>query len=324
MVENLSAKEPISDAASKLGKRGAEVRKAKPIPDKDADGDGDANVGDGADESPATERLDKPVRSARERMLDATRKEAHAKRERDAAKAEAAALRAERDALRAQPQATRQAPAEVAPTNGAKPKPESYETYEDWVEALADYKADQKVKGFREESAQAEKLRSYRETLEHTLADATSVMKEYEKADPGWFARISEDVKDLRLKLSPAKLPDEPIQPDHVIADAILLSGATGPRILLHFTDHPDELDRIRALPTWQETQIEMRVLAKMLGSVGVATTGTTPTKSEGSKARPPVRPVTGSPHTAETEPGQDASYEEHRRYWNAKEKRAR
>ena len=73
------------------------------------------------------------------------------------------------------------------------------------------------------------------------------------------------------------------------------------------FSDHPEELKNILAMRTPTEIQVEMRILAK---SLGVATAGTAP-RAEVSKARPLVRPVTGSPHTADTDDiNDDLSFE--------------
>jgi len=61
------------------------------------------------------------------------------------------------------------------------------------------------------------------------------------------------------------------------------------------FSEHKDEYQRIAALQTPREITREVAKIEGML----TAPAGT-PVKPSVSKAPPPVRPVTGAPHTAE------------------------
>jgi len=275
----------VSKAAAELGKRSAEARKAK----AGADADQSESVSDES-ESPEKDAkpLGKPRDDPRARMLEATRKEAEAKRERDAAKAEAAAARRELEALRAPK------PAEKAAQPTGKPVAANFATYDEFVEALADWKADERFKERDAKAAQQSAVKQFADHIDSELGKALAARKEYEKTDPAFLSKLSDEVRDIANKPSFARDLDEKLIAEHVISDEIILSGAAGPRLMLHLSDHPEDLQRIRALLNPTEIQVEMRILAKSLN--GAASTAISPRK-EVSMAPQPIRPVTGGPH---------------------------
>lgn len=322
--ENLSNPDETSKAASTLGKKGAEARKAKgsePKPEVEAAAD-DGAAGSDLDAPAGDENkpLGKPRNDPRARMLEATRKEAEAKRERDAARAEAAAARAEAEAIKAR--LAPQAQAQTAPqsqVDPSKPRPEQFQNYEDFSEALADWKAEQKVGALKAEMAQQQAQREYEAQMNEFLGNAVKNRADYVKANPDFLERLSQEVIELHDKLSLARGPNEYLQAEHVIADEIARawkrSGDEGARLMLEFSEHPDTLQRIRALPSSQDVQVEMRYLARTLDKPPAAVTAGAAPKGDVSRARPPVRPVTGSPHTASPELDSDSvPYDEFRR----------
>jgi len=309
--ESDTPRDKVSEAASELGKRSAEARKAK----ADAEQPGitsDEPVSPGKDDKP----LGKPRDDPRARMLEATRKEAEAKRERDSARAEAAAARKELEALRA----PRPAERAVEATPG-KPVQADFATYDDWVEAVTDWKAAKAVESYEAKVTERARVEQYSNALESAMSEAVDYRKEYSKQDATWEERISPEVKAVIPKLSIMRDMHDPLESDNVIADELLNLRDAGPRLMLHLSEHPDEFQRIRALRNANEVQVEMRLLARSLN--GAVTQATAP-RGEVSRAKPPVRPVTGSSHTTDSIPGDDEPYDAHRSYWNAREQRAR
>ena len=293
----------VSKAAAELGKRGGEASAEARRAAKEAEEDDEPDAVAEAERLEKEGKLGKPRHDPKARMLAATREAKAAREERDALKAREAAARRELEALKAQtaPKPTQEKPAEPA----GKPVASDFPVYEDFIEALADWKAETKFKERETKAAQQAAVREYTDRIDSELGQAISARKEYEKTDPGFLSRISEDVKAIANKPSFARDLDEPLEPKHIVSDEIILSKAAGPRLMLHLTDHPEDLQRILALDTPQEIQVEMRLLARTLN--GAATTATSP-KREVSKAPQPIRPVTGGPHIdGDEEPDDDA-----------------
>lgn len=320
--------ERVSKAASELGKKGGEAaakaRKAlKPIPDKvepveDVDEAEQAKAK--VDEEIQAAPNDAKKELASERIAEATRAAAEAKREAAAARADAQRLAREVERLR-QPAPEPKEPAKEAAVK-AKPKLEEFETYEDYTSALVRHEAEQIL-------ASRDKETNEREQVRHTEAQVQ-----------GWIdthvGRMTKAVTDdpaLKAILTPEKYAGLPGHssywversgkkpgPFNVIVDEII-SSESGPRILAHLDQNPDVLQQLMVLPNRRAIEREIMRLDARLES---ATPGTSPPKREASKANPPPRPVEGSPHTADVAPGDDASYDEHVRYHNAKARRKR
>jgi hypothetical protein len=297
----------VSEAAAALGKKGGKAaaekkaeQKTQGLVDEYPEEETETEEKPEKEESPEEkdaeakkEALGKPKHDLRARMLAATSKEGIARREAEKAKEEAAALRAERDALKARLEPKEPPKPVEAPT---KPVRASYASDDDYFEALADFKADEKVKAYEQKRETETRVKEYTSTLDAILGKHATIEKEYAKTDPDYLTKISEEVKAVALKPSFALDLHEVPNADNVIADELLSAEKMAPVLKLHFSEHPEDFQRIRALSSWQEVQVEMRLLARTLN--GVAAMGSTPKGS--SKAKPPVQPVTGSPVASE------------------------
>lgn len=145
-----------SDPEKKTGKEPEEEEKTTPADDekkadKEKSGDGETPPEPPEDEG---KKKKDPVQ---ERINKITRKRYEAERERDYYKAEL-------ERLKAEAQKPKEAPAE---TTSEKPKEEDFENYSDFVEALADWKAEQKAaqieRKLKEEREQAQKQSAQQE-----------------------------------------------------------------------------------------------------------------------------------------------------------------
>lgn len=309
-------KPDLSEAASELGKASAAKRAAE-TQDGNETAETDAKpkeVQDEAGNEAATKPLGKPRDDPRARMLEATRKEAEAKRE-------VARLAAELERYR---QAAKPAepPAEKPKVPTGKPRlNDILANEEDFNEGIEKY-FDERLQAARQEWHQEQEVRT---RAEAHVRGVDSLIQKHRTALLKAAAEnpvFDERAGPILLSLPPpTPLLADPNQwgPGHIVSDEIIFSGEKGPALLLHFADHPDDLQRILALQSPDDVKIEMRLIAR-----GLSAAPTAPAPVQVSKAKPPVRPVTGAPHTAESVPDDGSSYEDHKRYWDAKEKSAR
>jgi hypothetical protein len=313
--------ERLAKAAAELGKKGGEATAAKKRglehpgagPQKADSEEADAN--DPSGEAAADKPLGKPRDDPRARMLEATRAAAELKRQVAEERRERERLAAEVAALRAGKQ---EAPP-PKPNGDAEPQQADFETYEDYVKATANYVARKAAAEHYEKQRQEAERRymatAYQTAIESKIAEFQGRLRKTAETDPELMDRISPEVIGLQPSFTLAQ--GERPGPTNVIADE-LISSEHAPALMLHFTEHPDDLQRIASLRTPRDIAREM---AKLEARLDAATTATSP-KPQVSKANPPVRPVTGAPHTVDAEPGPDASYEDFKRYWNAREAR--
>jgi hypothetical protein len=181
-------------------------------------------------------------------------------------------LRQERDVLRklalerepkpAQPEQPRQ------PQTTGEPTRDQFGTYEEFIEARAEWRADQRVEKKFKEREDADRQRTEREQHEKASADFRKRMKETAKD----LSDFDEVVGGITAEAPVAK----------VSADA--LDAAENPgRMLYHLATHPDEAERIASLPMGHQA----REIVKLEGKLAAS-----PIKP--SKAPEPINPVGG------------------------------
>ena len=302
----------VSRAASDLGKKGGEATAAKRAvaAKEEAKAEKDAAAGSEAEKDAEAEKLGKPRHDAKARMLEATRQAAEVKRELERERAERARLAAEVEQLR-KPAETKQ----ETPTG--RPKVEDYDTYEGYLDARDEWNDRQR------ETREAERARfaARHQGISTAFQTFAGRVEEARKTDTSFMERTSWFGNQQPSFTLPKDEHGRPVglRASHVLTDEII-SSENAPALMLHFAEHPEDLQRIEALRTPLDVQL---AVAKIEGRLDAASTATAP-RAEVSKANPPVRPVAGSPYTADVVPGDDASYDEHVRYYSAKETRRR
>lgn len=261
-----------------------------------------AEDGSGKDERP----LGKPRHDPRARVQQATAQAAEARRERDAARAELVAAQRELESLREA----------RAGRSDKEPVETDFADYTDFVKARARYDARQEFDAQRIEQAEsrhnqalsAERTRRI-ESFKQKLADAGG--KEF-------IDRLDSDLVQLR----PVSVlsPDEKPTQANAVAELILLSEIA-PALMEYFTKEKAELQRLTTLPMSQLelTRAIARIETKLEGAVSA---GSAP-KVEISQAKPPIKPVTGSPQSV-GELSEDAPFEEWFEKQNQKDRAAR
>jgi hypothetical protein len=253
------------DVAGYRAVRAAE-RAGKPIPTPSADSSSaepveQAASTDAQTDTPASE-TGRPQKNAETRI-----KELLAKEKAAAARAEAAERRlAELEARPSQPDAKRAEPSPAPVGKIDYPKElASYDdhlaahpeaSYDDYMDARADYRTDQreqlKARATQEETARTQAA----ETVRQRDARAKQQFDEAVKADPDFWTNVSDEIKALRPTDSlrdpkTGKFTGQ-VNRGNVLADEILKSDVA-PQLMRHFSDHPEEMRRILALPEYDD-----------------------------------------------------------------------
>lgn len=301
----------LSKAAAKLGAAGgkaaAEARRSAQTDGEAAEGraassGSDAGTaeehgdrGEGESGSQTERPLGKPRDDPRARMLEATRKEAQAKRE----AAEYQRQLAERDAeiARYRQQTQEPHPSQVPTNQRERPpfKAEDFPEYDDFIVAVGQWQHEQWEQ--RQQQAYNEAQANYEaQAAAQQIVARIDTFHEKIQSEFGdqFTERISEDCRSL----VPTFMLQEgtPIGPDNVMADEVVSSdNPTG--VLLYLSEHPDVFQRIATLPSPSAIQREM---AKVEARVEAATAGNPAPAKAYVPAKPPVRPVTGSPTAAD------------------------
>jgi hypothetical protein len=328
-VEPVDAdKAKLSQAASELGKKGAEAAaKARKEAVKEAKGkdaesgeraDPGANRGvsdearkDDAGEAERAAADEERKSRARERVEEATRAAAEAKREAAAARARAEAAErriAELERRSAQPapqqpQARQEAPQrpQAAPDEDPAPKQEDFEDYGEYIAKRARWEARQEFRERERQYHAQSAARQYADTIDGVVS---KFYQRLETAGDGDRAAFLQGISPAVAGLRPSFLLEQgEVATTHtVIADEIV-DSEKAPQLMRHFTDHPDDFQRIASLRTPRDIAREMAKLeAKLDGATSGNPQSSRPpvSKPATSQAPPPVQPVTGMPHIAE------------------------
>jgi hypothetical protein len=301
--------ERASRAGSDLGKRSAEARKNAAAVDEGKESAAEQKALDFKEAKEEAAEKARPDRDPIARMKEATRKEAEAKQQ--AREAKERAERAEAELARAR--AEKPADRPVAKPEG-KPEPAQFQSYEEYLDARDEYNRKQ----WAEASAQYQAKQTHEAWLRDTAGKFKGSIDKAVKDDPDFFSKVAEEVKELR----PSYLvpPNEAQDGHNWVADELTLNHESAPALMLHFTEHPDELQQLAALSS---PRAVTRAMGKLVAQLEAATAGNS-SKPEVSKAKPPVRPVTGSPHVADEELSDSMSDTEWIRKANAKDRSLR
>jgi hypothetical protein len=203
-------------------------------------------------------------------------------RQLDAERTERARLAAEVETLRRGH--TRQGEAAGEPGSAAssapsgKPKVEDFGTYEDYTEALTEWKVEQRFQRMDQEAQQRQVAKAWGER----------------------FAAAKATIPDLDTVLHNSK--DRPISN---VMQHVVLSSERGPAILHYLATHPEECDQLAAesahagpdAAPWMRRFLEAKLVAS-----GAASSGPAPTASR-VLPPPPVKPLGGGPVVAESSP---------------------
>lgn len=185
---------------------------------------------------------------------------------------------------------------EKAPEPEVKPAVKDFESYEEYVEALTDWKAKAAAAEILK-SRDAETAQSAQQRAEQTKAETFAARQEQAKAS----------IADYDAVVGAADVPVA----QHV-AEAILESEK-GPELLYHLAKHPDLAERLSGMSV-READREIGRIEASLGSSKPA-----PLTKPASNAPAPMRPTGRNAATSVTNDPAKMSHEEYRA-WRAKQ----
>jgi hypothetical protein len=190
--------------------------------------------------------------------------------------------------------ASSESPAAEAKTATGKPNQEDFETYDEFQEALVDWKVSERLdKREAQDRERIERDRAQR-TQEELVATHTARIDAF-RADHSDFDAVIDKGKNLPLT--------RPMQ------DAIV-NSETGPALMYHLCQHPEECDRIAAM----HPLMAVKEMGKLEAQMETAPTGPVSSAESVTKAPRPIKPVGGGA-TASTIPPDQMSYQEFKRF---------
>jgi hypothetical protein len=317
-------KKRVSKAASELGKKGGEAA-AKARAEKDDLAE--EPEPEAKEETKEEEKPGNPRKDARARVMEATRQAAEARKAREAAEARAEALEARLARLEAatkaaeggagkEPQKAVTGEQRSQGGNG-KPTPDGFDTYEEYVEALADWRIEQRVaKMTREAEIQNEAGRHADRIGKTVQAFNERVMKAAE-VDADLMRRVSPEM--LELKPTFTLPPGTPARPENDIAQAIVESEHPE-ALLVHFSEHSEDYERLLRLP---DTYQVVRAIGALEARLEKGQQPGNVIAEAVSKAKPPVKPISGSAQYND-DLSDDIDFDEYVRLANARDRRRR
>ena len=311
----------VVEAARELGKRGAEAaakaREEKAKEAKEAPEVKEKPAEAQAKEKPAPEELKahgaaaeaRHEPEARMRQALAQRAEAERRLEDERRERQALAERLER-----LEQAVRPAQAQQQPQRPAgKPQAADYNTHEEWVEALADWKLEQRLTERDRQQQEEAQLSQQDEQIGRFNSSFVERVQKAKEADPEVLNRI--DPRLLQLQTPEQAVESgRGIGPGEVMTDLIRRSEYPV-EMYLYLTEHEDAVVRLLKTNNPVELAIEFgRMEARVAGEQEKRPATRPQTVSN---APPPLTPLKTSSAEGEADPyasGREVSFDEHMR----------
>ena len=171
------------------------------------------------------------------------------------------------------------------------PKQEQFETYEQFIDAVTDYKLEQALakrsaieQAQRQQEAQAQRISGWHERV-------------------GQFKTTATDFEDALDAVSHIPIPP--------VLQQALISSEDGPRLAYELARHPDVLEKITRL----DPLAQLTALGKFEASLSTAAVQAAPPRRPPvSQAPPPIRPVGQGASNGSTVPFDQMSYQDYKR----------
>ena len=322
-------KRDVSKAAAALGKKGGEAaakarakakededepeKDAKPAPKtpskvQDETDDEDEGEDKGEDKGKAGN----PRHDLKARLAQVAEQKRMAQARADALEARLAAVEAERR-VPANPEKQ-----EAAPAGDGKPQVENYATYEEFAEALMEWKMDHRIKTLSEQTEQQRREQDIHMAQREREAAFLERIGKAKEADPEILDRVDPDLMGL-LRPTP---PGQPPTASSTIADEVMASE-DGPRLLVYFTEHPEVVRELAAMSNAREIARRVAKIETQLDA-GQPAPAPTPAKAHVSQAKPPIRPISATAHIPEEPDPADLPFDQFVKAENERERRLR
>ena len=205
-------------------------------------------------------------------------------------------------------EAGRGVPEAVPPTQlEASPKPtlDKFRTYEEWVEAMTDWKADQKLIQYQrqvEEQAKVEAQRSEQQRLQQVFSDYNRSAAVFREEHQDWEQVVGQNVEILAA-----------------VQLAVFELG-NGPEVAYYLGKHPEVCDRLMELSDLHAVMEVSRISDRLAGGTS-RNGGSDSSVRPQSTAPPPLTPVAGSRTAGSSVPLDEMSYRDYRRIRDEQER---
>lgn len=234
--------EVVSKAASELGKRGGEAAakareerkaaEAKPEPKEAAEAKPEAKPDDKPAEPEEKPHRGDPRRDPEARVRAATSQLAEANRRNQ--QLEERLARLEQAVQPPKPAAEEQRQAEAP----VKPTVDQFSTYEEYVEALADYKADQRIRETLSRIEAQQQQSAAKQEVMRNLGTLDAQFQEAQKADPSVVERL--DPRLLSTMSGALANPGDWSEHPGRLLTHLLMNSEQGFAMMLHLSENED------------------------------------------------------------------------------------
>jgi hypothetical protein len=223
------------------------------------------------------------------------------------------AAEAERDALKARnggSTPTVPAPPSPVPAATPKPSPDQFQDYGEYIEALTDWKTDQKLAAAEQKRQQAEHERAVKAEQTRLATSWTQRVKAATSKYP--------DFEEIALQ-APTRIPAGSL------IDGWILEHKTGADVLYHLQKNPDDLDDLLGLPLYEQAE-RLALLSQRFAQpsrVPAAATGSAATAPSPPAPRPPNPVRTGPMRAGDQPPDEEvASLADHEKWYPMRRRR--
>lgn len=153
----------------------------------------------------------------------------------------------------------------AAKSADGKPTQDKFDTHEEWLAAIADWKIEQRLNA-QEAKVKASELQSKQQSLADSFQKK---VVDFKKSNTDWD-EVMEDIDDIPLSITVRE---------------VLLHSDVGPELAYELAKNPKDLERICSLGAIDAARELGRIEARLSKSSGTQETKTT-------KASPPITPV--------------------------------
>ena len=225
------------------------------------------------------------------------------------------AAEAERDALKARtsesvapiPRAVPPPPVAATP----KPTPDQFTDYSEYVEALSDWKTDQKIAAWETKHQEAEQARA--------------AEFDRQRLTKSWTERVTA-AKAKYPDFEEVALQSDTSIPQGSLIDAWILEDETGADVLYYLQQHPDEVQTILNQSVLQQAKSLALLAQRFNGSssrTAAVATGSAPAPPSTPTPRPPNPVRTGPLRTGDEPPDEEvASLADHEKWYAMRRRR--
>lgn len=195
------------------------------------------------------------------------------------------------EAMKSKPKEEPAQPTQVKPETSSKPKSEDFESHEEYVEALTDWKLDQKLNAERAKTKEEQVKTDFQSRVEKHVERVESFAAKHDD-----FHDLMEDVDDI---------------PMSVTVQEVILASENGPELMYELAKNREEYKRICSLPALEAARELGRFEIRIAKPESKDETKEIK-QTKQTKAPPPIKPVGSKSAGAVSKSIYDADLSQH------------